>query len=759
MLNGRVNARVALAASLVVLAQLAVAGRAAAETPVVAPLVDSGRLGHPQRHGHRSLKPFLHHRGADSLARAKEEAAIFAPTPSTPTINPLVASTVVTGFDGINEEQSFAEPPDGAIAVSPTYIVEAVNDELSVWTKTYDATGQLSSVTNVVSAASLDVFFGHNPNCYTGANHVFGLVSDPSLDYDAAHDRFMLSMISFDRFFLISSLCVAVTTTGDPSGTWFVYAFNIQPAFNSLLDFPRAVTGSDGQIYVTGNLFTFDVLGNPVFQNARAYAFKASDMYVGSATTGRVVTVGNDPQTGAAADSLTPARAVGVAGMYFVSASNAASTGSVITLWRWTDPFGSNAFTRRGWVTVSPYAQPPSALQPRAFPPGVSDCAQSGALCITTNDARNLAAYWSNNTVWATHTIGCAQAGTPVACVQWYQLGGLDGTPALMQQGIVDDGSPGQYRYFPSLAVDQNGNVALAYAHSSATDYAGIRYTTIVGGVQGPEVTLKAGEATIEESRYGDYAATAVDPHDNLTIWHVEEYAKNLSGVLLPTGWGTWVSAIQIAAAPPPTGDFSIVAVPTSLGAILPGANQIYTVTVDAGQSGFTGTVSLAVSGLPSGASGSFLPASVALTGTATSATSTLTVATTGATLGGTYTLTIMVSGSGITHTTNVTLAVQDFTISVIPASRTVSRGGSTSYTVTVNPINDFSASVGSWSLTGLPGGVTYNPLPTSTTPGGSFRLTLMTSRTTRRGTYTLTLTGTGAGVTRQRSFQLRVTN
>src|SRR3989441_9647857 len=105
MLNGRVNARVALAASLVVLAQLAVAGRAAAETPVVAPLVDSGRLGHPQRHGHRSLKPFLHHRGADSLARAKEEAAIFAPTPSTRTINPLVASTVVTGFDGINEDR------------------------------------------------------------------------------------------------------------------------------------------------------------------------------------------------------------------------------------------------------------------------------------------------------------------------------------------------------------------------------------------------------------------------------------------------------------------------------------------------------------------------------------------------------------------------------------------------------------------------------------------------------------------------------
>src|SRR3989449_2436389 len=345
-------------------------------------------------------------------------------------------------------------------------------------------------------------------------------------------------------------------------------------------------------------------------------------------------------------------------------------------------------------------------------PPGVSDCAQSGALCITTNDARNLAAYWSNNTVWATHTIGFAQAGTPVACVQWYQLGGLDGTPALMQQGIVDDGSPGQYRYFPSLAVDQNGNVALAYAHSSATDYAGIRYTTIAGGVQGPEVTLKAGEATIEESRYGDYAATAVDPHDNLTIWHVEEYAKILSGVLLPTGWGTWISAVQSAGTPPTPGDFSIAAAPTAPGPILPGGSQSYVVTVEA-LSGFTGTVSLSVSGLPAGASGSLSPSAVAAPGT-----STLNVVTSAATPGGTYALTITAISGGLTHTTTVTLAVQEFSISVSPSSRTVSRGSSTSYAVTVNVINGFGSPVTFTSLTGVPRGVTYSPNPLSTAGG-----------------------------------------
>src|SRR2546428_2314209 len=344
-----INARFLLAALLLVLVPLGLVDRATAEAPVLGRLVDSGQLGHPHRHDHRSHKPFLHHRGADSLARSKEESVVFAQALSMSTVDPLIPSTLVTGFDGINEEQSFAEPPDGAIAVSPTYIVEAVNDELSVWTKTYDATGQLSAVTRAVDAASLDLFFGRNQNCYTGANRVFGLVSDPSADYDVAHDRFMLAMISFDQLFLTSSVCIAVTTTGDPTGDWFIYAFPVSP-LTSLLDFPRAVIGSDGQIYLAGNLFTFDAFGNPVFRNARAYAFKTSDMYVGSATTGGVVTAGNDPPTRVPADSLTPARAVGVSGMYFVSASNPASpaTGSGIPPSEWTHPFRAHLFVRSG---------------------------------------------------------------------------------------------------------------------------------------------------------------------------------------------------------------------------------------------------------------------------------------------------------------------------------------------------------------------------------------------------------------------------
>ena len=182
---------------------------AAAEAPV------TGRLQDSPAHGQPILRPFMHPRGPDSLGRSKRDAAALLERRLAPRLFgspvPLVSSalppaTEVTGFDGIDQNATFADPPDGAIAVSPTHIVEAVNNALSVWTKTYDQTGRLSAVTATAVAIDLNAFLGQNPACLSGANSFFGLVSDPSLDYDGARDRFMVSMISFDVLFLNSSL-------------------------------------------------------------------------------------------------------------------------------------------------------------------------------------------------------------------------------------------------------------------------------------------------------------------------------------------------------------------------------------------------------------------------------------------------------------------------------------------------------------------------------------------------------------------------
>ena len=191
-----------------------------------------------------------------------------------------------------------------------------------------------------------------------------------------------------------------------------------------------------------------------------------------------------------------------------------------------------------------------------------------------------------------------------------------------------------------------------------------------------------------------------------------------------PTGLGTpnGVGAFAFGSSgPPPAQDFSLGASPASQ-TVVPGGSATYTVNVGR-TGGFSGSVALSATGLPAGASGSFVPASV--TGTS----STLTVSTTGSVAVGSYPFTIKGTSGSLTHTASATLVVQstvqaDFAVGVSPASRTVTAGGATTYSVSVTGSGGFSGSV-ALSLSGLPGGVTSSFSPASLAAGASSTLTL----------------------------------
>src|SRR5207248_5728706 len=116
---------------------------------------------------------------------------------------------------------------------------------------------------------------------------------------------------------------------------------------------------------------------------------------------------------------------------------------------------------------------------------------------------------------------------------------------------------------------------------------------------------------------------------------------------------------------------------------------------------GFTGSVSLTASGLPSGATASFNPASVSGSGS-----STLTVSTSSSTPAGSYTLTVTGTSGTLTHTATVTLNVTDFSLSATPPSETINANTSATYTATVRSANGFTVSV-SLGERGLPRGAT----------------------------------------------------
>jgi hypothetical protein len=207
--------------------------------------------------------------------------------------------------------------------------------------------------------------------------------------------------------------------------------------------------------------------------------------------------------------------------------------------------------------------------------------------------------------------------------------------------------------------------------------------------------------------------------------------------------------ALVQAAAP----DFAVSATPAQQSVTAGGAVS-YTVSV-AALNGFTGTVSLTVSGLPAGATAKFSSSSIS-----TSGSSTLTISTASSTVAANSTLTITGQSGSVSHSTTVTLVVSartpDFAISASPASQTVPVGGSTTYTAAVTAVNGFTGTV-SLNLSGLPAGVTGKFNPASIAGSGSLTLTISTSTTTTAGAFTVTITGSSGSLNHATTATLNI--
>ncbi len=217
------------------------------------------------------------------------------------------------------------------------------------------------------------------------------------------------------------------------------------------------------------------------------------------------------------------------------------------------------------------------------------------------------------------------------------------------------------------------------------------------------------------------------------------------------TGIGT-VNVTNLANAWPASTspNFSLSAAPTSVTIVQGGAGGTSTITVTPA-GGFTGSVTLSASGLPTGVTAAFgtNPATttsvLTLTASATATTGAATVTITG------------VSGA-LTHTTTVSLTVNasaNFSLSAAPSSVTIVQGaaGGTS-TITVTPAGGFTGSV-TLSASGLPTGVTaaFGTNPATTTSV----LTLTASATATTGAATVTITGVSGALTHTTTVSLTV--
>ena len=205
-----------------------------------------------------------------------------------------------------------------------------------------------------------------------------------------------------------------------------------------------------------------------------------------------------------------------------------------------------------------------------------------------------------------------------------------------------------------------------------------------------------------------------------------------------------------------PAPDFSLAATPATVAVTAGGSGQAV-VLIAAAINGFTGNVTVAISGLPSGVTAS--PASVTLT-PGVAATVTLTAGATAA--AGSPTITFTGTSGTLSHTATVTLTVSvpappDFSLTLSPTSLTLNIGGAGApVSVTASAMNSFTGTV-AVAISGLPTGVTANPATLSLTPGAPQTITLTAAATAAAGTATITFTGTSGSLSHTATLALTV--
>jgi len=280
---------------------------------------------------------------------------------------------------------------------------------------------------------------------------------------------------------------------------------------------------------------------------------------------------------------------------------------------------------------------------------------QVGGTDLTTSSAGGA---WSSETAWS-NSGGGWDSSAPIP--SWQQI-----------SGVINSSNKGStsYRNAPDVAMEanfdnptvSNGQFLTGYG---GTSFAAPRWAGFVALINQQSVAngkgtvgffnsalYNLGVGTSYSSNFHDITSGS-NPAINssgTTISGGPSF-NAVTGYDLVTGWGSPKAAFitTLAGSSSGTADFSLSDSPTSL-TLNQGGSGTDTITVT-GVNGFSGSVALSASGLPSGVTASFSPSS-------TTSTSTLTLTASSTATTGTASVTITGTSGSLSHTATLSLTV-----------------------------------------------------------------------------------------------------
>ncbi|MCX6295506.1 MAG: PKD domain-containing protein, partial [Bacteroidetes bacterium] len=377
---------------------------------------------------------------------------------------------------------------------------------------------------------------------------------DPIVLYDKAADRWFLSQFGSSG----NKIYIAISTTNDPTGSYYTYTFT-SPAFPDYLKFS---VWQDGY-YMTSN------------QAQKVFVFERTKMLAGNPASRSVYQTFSPPN----------------AGYFFVPLPGdtgdgaMAPAGTPCPIFSYSDNGWGGTYTDAvniykvtvNWVpttpteTIASAGVVPTTAFDASYDPSWNDCSQPGTTQKLDGIGGTLMfrAQWKS---WTGYNTVVLNWGVKISATQrsikWCELRQDQGTGvwSMYQQGIYTPDAA--TRWMGSIAMDNNGSIALCYVKSDASSiYPGLYYTgrrtcDPLGTLPVTEAVAKLGTGSQTGiNRDGDYAQTWLDP-DGVTFWHTGLYMGGATG---SSAARTQIYSFQIApcVAVAPVANFS--ATPTTI--------------------------------------------------------------------------------------------------------------------------------------------------------------------------------------------------
>ena len=426
---------------------------------------------------------------------AKARANFYGPRaakPVTETLAPLAPPVLRQfNFNGHSSTQGL-RPPDTHGAVGTTHFVEVTNSHIDMWTR------QNTETLPLAKSVTLATFFG-----YTSET-----LFDPRVAYDSTWNRWIVTVDAFAESSTVQRFFIAVSTTADPTGSFFIYNLNVTFFVNDFFDFPQLGIDQDAV------LFTANIFQRNSFPGADFFAVAKARLYNGLGFSVPVFT--------GLVGTWHPNRSRPKPSTFLIAAPPSGTTFSKYTV---TNTSRGTTLTGPVSITVPSYSVPPSAHQ------------AGTTKLLDTSDSRFVnASTQSGNDLWQTHTIALGSFPAP----KFYRLN--TSTNTVSQSGFYFASATSD-DFNASIAANDAGDCFVTWTSTDAS--AGKNAQVRLSGKRSADAGISAGPSAFTSptfyhpsadnpERWGDYSAVTTDPLNAANAWLVNE--KVNSGGLL---WGS----------------------------------------------------------------------------------------------------------------------------------------------------------------------------------------------------------------------------